>query len=426
MACLSSTILILSSFTLYLLDQGTDALTSLLYFLDGHYLEGCLTAFLILSPGLASCLLELRNMWRGHGNCLMAIIYLFFCPLTALLTHLFSIFNPKWQQKSLLLKTAEGFLCAGPQLVLQLALWMRGTLTSPLHLVLAQIDQFNVVTLPPDQEDISMVNMTIFGRDFSSEERYMFGVAQLCSIFISFLSLFFSVLHFNQLEAKTRSVKSAGKVVLGVLFFLLTIVYRCVGLALLLCFLGWWSSIIIFLMFFTTVLTALCIGDSFLRASVYGIWSFLVPVGYTKDPMEPLDYNILSQNDAETDHSDPAPDTEPYEAAPDLEDTNTTNYVVEDKQSTIRSRSSYFLTSHTLSSLFILYPSIAIMTVLVTRAQNIQDMDISTAAIFPINYLSYIFLPLLGLCLAVSILIVRPFHRADRGKGEILKGTIIV
>ena len=68
------------------------------------------------------------------------IIYLFFCPLTALLTHLFSIFNPKWQQKSLLLKTAEGFLCAGPQLVLQLALWMRGTLTSPLHLVLAQKD----------------------------------------------------------------------------------------------------------------------------------------------------------------------------------------------------------------------------------------------------------------------------------------------
>ena len=125
--------------------------------------------------------------------------------------------------------------------------------------------------------------------------------------------------------------------------------------------------------------------------------------------------------DADADHSDPAPDTEPYEAEPEVR-----NYVVEDKQSTIRSRSSYFLTSHTLSSLFILYPSLAIMTVLVTRAQNIQDMDISTIAIFPINYLSYIFLPLLGLCLAVSILIVRPFHRADRVKGEILKGTIIV
>ena len=125
--------------------------------------------------------------------------------------------------------------------------------------------------------------------------------------------------------------------------------------------------------------------------------------------------------DADTEASDPAPDIEPYEADPEV-----SNYVVEDKQSTIRSRSSYFLTSHTLSSLFILYPSLAIMTVLVTRAQNIQDMDISTMAIFPITYLSYIFLPLLGLCLAVSILIVRPFHRADRVKGEILKGTIIV
>ena len=31
---LSSTVLILTSFSLYLLDQGTDALTALLYFLD--------------------------------------------------------------------------------------------------------------------------------------------------------------------------------------------------------------------------------------------------------------------------------------------------------------------------------------------------------------------------------------------------------
>ena len=140
---------------------------------QGHYLEGCLTASLIMAPGLASCLLELRNMWRGNGNCLLAIIYLFFCPLTALLTHLFSIFNPKWQQKSLLLKTSEGFLCAGPQLVLQLALWMRGTLTSPLHLVLAQIDQFDMVTLPPDQEDDSMVNMTVSNMMIVSLSQYI-------------------------------------------------------------------------------------------------------------------------------------------------------------------------------------------------------------------------------------------------------------
>ena len=140
----------------------------------------------------------------------------------------------------------------------------------------------------------------IFGRHFSHDERYMFGVVQVVSIFISFVSLFFSVLHFNELEAKSMTVKSAGKVLLGILFFLLTIVFRAVGLALILCFLGWWAAIIIFLMFFSTVLTALCIGDNILRATVYGIWSFLVPVGYARDPMEPLDYNVLSSKGEKT------------------------------------------------------------------------------------------------------------------------------
>ena len=117
----------------------------------------------------------------------------------------------------------------------------------------------------------------------------------------------------------------------------------------------------------------------------------------------------------------------------DTDDTDTTdhenentNCIAEEKQSTLRSRSSYFLTSHIMSSLLILYPSVAIVTVLVHRAQAIDSLDISTVAIFPVTYLSYVFLPLLGLCLALSILIVRPFHRADREKGEVLKGTIVV
>ena len=76
-------------------------------------------------------------MWRGRGNCVLAGLYLILCPLWVLLTHLVSIFHTRWQRKALMLKTMEGFLCSGPQLVLQLALWMRGTLTSPLQLVLA-------------------------------------------------------------------------------------------------------------------------------------------------------------------------------------------------------------------------------------------------------------------------------------------------
>ena len=116
---------------------------------QGHYLETALTAGLVLAPGLASCLLELREMWRGRGNCLLAGVYLLLCPIWVLLTHLYSIFNPRWQSKALMLKSMEGFLCAGPQLVLQLALWMRGTLTSPLQLVLSDHIDVQLSTSDP-------------------------------------------------------------------------------------------------------------------------------------------------------------------------------------------------------------------------------------------------------------------------------------
>ena len=99
-------------------------------------------------------------MWRGRGNCVLAGVYLLLCPLWVLLTHLYSIFNPRWQSKALMLKSIEGFLCAGPQLVLQLALWMRGTLTSPLQLVLS--DHLDVQLSSPDPgAGLEAVNSTV-------------------------------------------------------------------------------------------------------------------------------------------------------------------------------------------------------------------------------------------------------------------------
>jgi len=388
---LCQTLWLLLSFLLYLVDQGTDALTALLFLLDGHYVEGFLTTFFILTPGIAAFLLELRDMWRGKGNLLRALVFLSLCPLWALLTHLYSIFNREWQGKALMLKTMEGFLCAAPQLVLQLSFWMKGTLTSPLELVLSE--QFNMT------QDSLNANMTIFGRDFDSSERYWFGVSQVLSIFLSFISVFSSVIYFNGLEA--NSIRSVGKLCLGIPFFLLTMMFRAVSLALLLCFLEWWSSIIIFLVFFMTVMTALCIGDRFGRACLYGVWSILVPVGYSRDPITPLGYYSINSLD---------------------------NLEIEEYQSRVKpsDRSSYFLTSHMLSSLFILFPSVIILIVLVHRAEVIPGLQVSTISIFPISYLSMVFLPLLGLSLAVSLLLVRPFHRTDCTKGPAKTGNIIV
>ena len=43
-----------------------------------------------------------------------------------------NIISTQWRSRALLLKTVEGLVCAGPQLVLQMAFLMRGTLTSPV------------------------------------------------------------------------------------------------------------------------------------------------------------------------------------------------------------------------------------------------------------------------------------------------------
>ena len=70
------------------------------------------------------CFLELRDMWKGRGNCVLALGQLVFCPLTSLLTHLYSIFTPRWRERAMLQKTIEGFLCAGDKIEPSLTLFI--------------------------------------------------------------------------------------------------------------------------------------------------------------------------------------------------------------------------------------------------------------------------------------------------------------
>merc|ERR1712110_495318 len=97
-----------------------------------------------------------------------------------------------------------------------------------------------------------------FGRDFGSEEQQHLAFIQLASVLI-----------FNELEAGAGP--NLGRFCLGLPFFFLTIVFRAVTLALIICFLSWWSAVILFLLFFLTLLTSLCAGDTFKRASTYGL-----------------------------------------------------------------------------------------------------------------------------------------------------------
>ena len=76
--------------------------------------------------------------------------------------------------------------------------------------------------------------------------------------------------------------RQTGKLIFGAPFFLFTLVFRALGLALLICFLQVWSGVIIFSLFFINVLTAMIVGDDFLRSCTFALWSLLVPVGYSR------------------------------------------------------------------------------------------------------------------------------------------------
>ena len=45
--------------------------------------------------------------------------------------------------------------------------------------------------------------------------------------------------------------------------------------------------------FFLTLLTSLCTGDTFKRASTYCLWSLLAPVGHARDPLTNFGYSKL-------------------------------------------------------------------------------------------------------------------------------------
>merc|ERR1719429_136035 len=215
-----------------------------------------------------------------------------------------------------------------------MALLFRGTLTSPVS---SLIQDTGLTPMENDQ----MTELQLFGRDFGVAEQEHLAYIQLASVLISFFSVLTSVLHFNELEAGAGP--HLARFCLGLPFFLLTIVFRSVTLALLICFLSWWSAIILFLLFFLTLLTSLCAGDTFKRAATYGLWSVLAPVGHARDPLTNFGYTKL-----------PA-----------------TSQSLQEREE--KKRSSFFIVCHILSSLLLLGPALVLVTVLVQRAAHLSE-----------------------------------------------------
>ena len=111
---------------------------------------------------------------------------------------------------------------------------------------------------PPGTETINVTKteFEVFGRIYNADDRYWFGCVYVASVVISFTSIFATAVVFNDIEERQGfgstsvvmgcSKNIAAKVSLAIPFFFFTLLYRGVGIALLICFIEFWAGVIIF------------------------------------------------------------------------------------------------------------------------------------------------------------------------------------
>jgi len=422
---------ILLSLVSHVLDQGTDVFAVVLFYFEQNYWASILTFGFVMLPGICIGLAEMKNFCARDLSLLKAIGYILFTPLWAIVIHLYSLFDHRYIPTALFFKAMQGFLESGPQATLQLSLLFFGSSSKSKHMLIdphlpTSLNQsiFDEISWK-DAEDYNdyasqlsvneSLDLDIFGRVYDKDDRYWFGWIHTLSVIISFISIFLTSVSFNELEKVClleanhpssvvvlasdpdglpgTPVKDAGsnssgkcgtcnsrgfaKLCFGVPFLLFTLIYRIVGIALLITFLQIWSGVIIFTLFFINVLTALFIGDNFIRATAYGMWSLFVPAGYNRDPTAHFGYKKVAMI---LEHS--------YTV-------NDDDLITEKDISRSRVRSKYFLTMHILSSIFVLGASLVFMLILIhSDPTHYYNEKILTPEI-----LAYICVPILGLSL---------------------------
>ncbi|XP_023339545.1 uncharacterized protein LOC111709856 [Eurytemora carolleeae] len=361
-------------------DQISDILTALIYLAQGYLVEGVATLSLVYLPGLVVLLLELKEALRGKGNIFRGVLYMIFSPVYTWITVLYSLYHTEWREKAMFLVVLEGFLAAAPQLVLQLSLWFNGSLTAPALAVLDELPGV-VENLNPSFNSNQTHGFQFLGREYSGTTICVLGLIQVVSILCSFISVLASGVYFNELETRFCHTGSAFRKCVGIPFFVSTILFRALALSLVICILQWWSSMIIFIFFFVTVLTSLCAGDRFGRSCLYGVWCSLVPVGFSRDPLESLGFKVYHE----------------YSIAECAETNSDSSF--------LKKRARYFLNSHSIINIVLLLPALILATVLANQAGPYQILKINHSFILPIQWINIAVIPGTGILLGISLLL---------------------
>lgn len=287
------------SLLIHVIDQSTDVFAAVLFYFEGHIYTSFITLALVFLPGFCISITELRKTFCTDScSFIKAIGYLLLSPLWAIIIHIYSFFDERYVQTAIFFKTIEGFVEAGPQLALQLSLLLKGSWAESSFLVIGPVlseylpeqnetememeittTMLPMTTILPTEElneDVHNGSLVIFDRVYDADARYYFGCLHIASVIVSFISIWSSSVIFNDVENSERqttydittmsfeegksccSKKNVGKIIFGAPFFLFTLIFRAIGLALLICFLQLWSGVIIFGLFFSLMFWQHC------------------------------------------------------------------------------------------------------------------------------------------------------------------------
>lgn len=265
---------------LFVIDIFTDISTGVELVLNNHPYWGFLTLVLVSSPSLVALLAEVYKCCLYEGCCgrnSTDWLYLIIYPLfTVIMLALGSCHTP-CKREAMYLRSLEGFVAAGGQLILNLVVLGRGVLIHSL----AQTVHFLTTPDEEQREQFRQSNRPI---------RWYWGLIQVASLIFSFLSLLQTVVYFNECEKRKLS---AWRLVVCIPFYAITIFCRVTAIALLCIFFKQYVLIPILLIVIFNTVSFKLLGLDLPRSIVYGACSLTAPVGFNRckaPKLQPLGY----------------------------------------------------------------------------------------------------------------------------------------
>ena len=313
---------------------------------------GCLTLVLVISPVLVAILAEVYKCCLYEGCCgrnATDWIYLMIYPLFTVIMMALGSCHTACKREAMYLRSLEGFIAAAGQMVLNLVVLGHGV-------IIHSLAQWISYLTTPDAE---------LRQQFEEMElsvKWYWGLIQLVSLLVSFISLLQTVLYFNECEKRRMSFL---RMIVCLPFYTFTILYRVTAISLLTIFFREYVLVPVMIIILFNTISFKLLGLDLPRSLVYGICSLTAPVGFNRckaPKLQPLGY--VSD---EVSYSERSPE----------------------QSDLLRERSKRFLALHLIFGIFVLGTSLVFLWLLLNFSQIYTPLADTTVLprVFINNYL---------------------------------------